>query len=65
MNDIMLRTAGLSGDYGWNDAEDQSSSAIDTAVLVGSAAFVWVSLWLTAGLPPLGLWLTRNWRVQR
>jgi hypothetical protein len=48
-----LHTAGLSGDLGWNEAEDLPTGGLSTALLILATGVVWGSVWLLSGLPPL------------
>jgi hypothetical protein len=56
------RTAGLSGDHGWNDNDDRAMRGVSSVVLVVAAGAYWGSLWLLAGLPPLASLAARKWR---
>jgi hypothetical protein len=58
-------TAGLSGDHGWNDAEDRRLGGVSTAVLVMTTGIYWAAVWLLAGLPPLALLVSRKWRNEQ
>jgi hypothetical protein len=48
-----LNAAGLSGDLGWNEAEEMPMVRLSTALLVLATGAVWSSVWLLSGLPPL------------
>jgi hypothetical protein len=54
------RTAGLSGDLGWGDADDDSSGGgFNTALLVVATTAYWGLTWLSSGLAPLPLLASR------
>lgn len=59
-----LCTAGLSGDLGWNEAEQVPIWGFGTALLVLASGAVWSSVWLLSGLPPL-LWVASRVRSGR
>jgi hypothetical protein len=46
-------SAGLSGDLGWNEADETPMDALSTVVLILATGAVWSSVWLLSGLPPL------------
>jgi hypothetical protein len=58
------RMAGLSGDHGWNEAEDDPMSRLSTAVLVLASGAVWGAVWVFSGLLPFSL-VAGIWRSKQ
>jgi hypothetical protein len=57
------RMAGLSGDLGWNESDEQPMGRLSTALLVAATSAYWGSLWVLAGLPPLSSVMSRRRRA--
>jgi hypothetical protein len=53
MRDGALQVAGLSGDLGWNEADDIPMRGVSTVLMVIASGVVWGSVWLLSGFPPL------------
>jgi hypothetical protein len=62
VSDATVHTAGLSGDHGWNEADDRPMGGISTALLLTATTLYWGSLWLLAGVPPISTVVSRRWR---
>jgi hypothetical protein len=53
-------TGGLTGDFGWGDADDASAwGGAGSAVLVVASSLYGAAVWLANGLPPIPYLLTR------
>lgn len=61
MTDEAFCRAGLSGDHGWNEAEEAAMGRFSTAVLVLASGAVWSAVWLLSGLLPFSL-VASIWR---
>ena len=58
-NDEQLRTHGLSGDHGWNDADEAPLGGLRSLLFVAAGGLYFGSVWLLSGLAPLPLLLSR------
>jgi hypothetical protein len=56
----LARTSGMTGDFGWGDADDASNwGGVGSAVLLVASSFYGTAVWLAHGLPPIPYLLTR------
>jgi hypothetical protein len=53
MIDQSPRIHGLSGDLGWNDADDAPMGVLRSALLLAATGAYFGAVWLMSGLPPL------------
>jgi hypothetical protein len=58
-NDEQLHTYGLSGDHGWNDADEVPLEGLRSLLFVAAGALYFGSVWLLSGLAPLPLLVSR------
>jgi hypothetical protein len=54
------QTHGLSGDLGWNEAEDAPTHGVRSSLLLVATSVYFGSIWLLSGLPPLPFLTTRG-----
>ena len=59
MIDEALNRTGLSGDLGWNEADEPQLGGVGGALLVVASVAVWGAVWLLSGIPPLVTVVTR------
>jgi len=58
-NDEQLRTHGLSGDHGWDDADEVPFGGLRSLMFVAAGGLYFGSVWLLSGLAPLPLLVSR------
>lgn len=53
--DAPPRTCGLSGDLGWNEADDERPYGFHSSLLLVASSAYFGAVWLLSGLQPLAL----------
>ena len=55
------QTHGLSGDLGWNEADETDMNGLNSSLLLVATSIYFGSVWLLSGLPPLPFFISRHW----